>query len=918
MSKPYVLSQDMLAKGLTEETLILGVPTNIALLNGLVFFVLGLGLSIFSGSIIALIVMIGLMACSHLIMKFVSLKDKKAVEIACRGCITPDSKVNGGTNQYSPQAHAIDKTLRENSASRYLPYECMLDEYTIVNTDGVLLQFIALEGVAFRTQEDIDIDCDKSLAARVLAQISDPNIGVYSSFIKLKSHVYPEGRYKIDYASGLNRRYQEHLAKKQSYDHRYVLCIAHKAMLGQGEGFIQSVLGFFTPKSEKENSNKEAAEKLDSIAIKLCEQFKYARASRLSIVETNDEQYAEHLSFISYLVNLDDRKRQVPIGKIGDYLSFKKHIFAKRRGLIQIKDSAERSKYCAMLSLKEYPKYTYAGMFDVLLGVPYELVLTQSFEFQSKSNAEKKLKQQSNLMQQSDESIQLIDDVELAIDDLKAGEITYGNHHVSLCVIADSVDDLNKAVACVDSRLNEQSGLIFVREEKGCEKAFWAQMPGNFKHRIRRSLINNFNFAALSSFHNHPKGQLTGNRWGSAITMLETIAGTLYALNVHHGQVAIAGYIGPMGGGKTHGLAVTLTLSTKYSGWRFIFDKDRGMEIIIRALGGSYAVLGAGRPTGMAPLQLEDNVENRNFNVSLLKNILSIKSPLSEADEKHIVQAVNGVYALDKAERTYSNLAPFFGTSTPGSLREKFDSWCVGGDKGWVFDNPSDNFEIDNKIYGLDIEAILKKENAEVCTPILMYVFNRIGELMDGSPTMAFIPEGWQVLEEPSFQKQLEDWSRTSRKNNLALIIDTQDIKKLSASEAGCGIIRESSLSVFFANEKAEYKHYKKFGLNDKEIRIIQEELPALSSQHYFLLKQGQQSVIARFPMAGMDDDLNILSGNKTSVAVLDKVREKVGDAPDDFLQPFLNVYRYIKKQYPDESNKWEKEFNEIWEKYHA
>ena len=35
-----------------------------------------------------------------------------------------------------------------------------------------------------------------------------------------------------------------------------------------------------------------------------------------------------------------------------------------------------------------------------------------------------------------------------------------------------------------------------------------------------------------------------------------------------------------------------------------VFDKDRGLEILVRALGGEYCPLKNGEPTGFNPLQL--------------------------------------------------------------------------------------------------------------------------------------------------------------------------------------------------------------------------------------------------------------------------------------------------------------------------
>ena len=52
------------------------------------------------------------------------------------------------------------------------------------------------------------------------------------------------------------------------------------------------------------------------------------------------------------------------------------------------------------------------------------------------------------------------------------------------------------------------------------------------------------------------------------------------------------------------------------------FDKDRGAEIFVRAVGGAYEVLQPGMPTGFNPLQLENKSTNRDFLLRLLKAML--------------------------------------------------------------------------------------------------------------------------------------------------------------------------------------------------------------------------------------------------------------------------------------------------------
>ena len=68
---------------------------------------------------------------------------------------------------------------------------------------------------------------------------------------------------------------------------------------------------------------------------------------------------------------------------------------------------------------------------------------------------------------------------------------------------------------------------------------------------------------------------------------------------------------------------------------------------------------------------------------------------------------------------------------------------------------------------------------------------------------------------------------------------------------------------------------------------MIKEEI--IPETRRFLIKQGHYSVVAELNLNGMNDDLAILSGTTKNIELLDRVIEKVGDNPDQWLPLFLN-----------------------------
>ena len=82
----------------------------------------------------------------------------------------------------------------------------------------------------------------------------------------------------------------------------------------------------------------------------------------------------------------------------------------------------------------------------------------------------------------------------------------------------------------------------------------------------------------------------------------------------------------------------------------FLFDKDRGADIFVRALGGVYNTIEVGTPTGFNPLQLPDTGENRAFLSRVDKNprYRPHGEPFTSEDMERVNDAVNGNYKLKK------------------------------------------------------------------------------------------------------------------------------------------------------------------------------------------------------------------------------------------------------------------------------
>jgi type IV secretion system protein VirB4 len=177
---------------------------------------------------------------------------------------------------------------------------------------------------------------------------------------------------------------------------------------------------------------------------------------------------------------------------------------------------------------------------------------------------------------------------------------------------------------------------------------------------------------------------------------------------------------------------------------------------------------------------------------------------------------------------------------------------------------------------GFDMTALL--ETPRLRTPVMMYLFHRIEERLDGEPTMILIDEGWKALDDEVFAARIRDWLKTLRKRNALVGFATQSARDALDSRISTALVEQTATMIFMPNAKARAEDYcTGFGLTAHELDIIR-SLP--SQSRCFLIRQPDASVVARLDLSGMAEVVTILSGRESVVRRLDALRREYGDHP--------------------------------------
>ncbi|MDG4868608.1 VirB4 family type IV secretion/conjugal transfer ATPase (plasmid) [Guyparkeria sp. 1SP6A2] len=798
---------------------------------------------------------------------------------------------------------------RENEAAEFIPYSALIDERTVKTEGGDLIQVIKLDGIAHEAADDDDLEILKEQINILLRNIATPQVSLWSTIIRREETIYPGGEFTDGFDRDLNEKYRAHVTRDRMMVNELYLSIIYRPESNAAGRWLRRLE---RNREVMKEQLAESVEKLDEIAAMACSSLDRYGTHVLGVYRHNECIHSEVLEFLDYLVNNESAPRILPRQPLSEALPRSRPFFGADSFEIR---GADRTAYGAMLAIGEYPEGTEPGLLNVLLTAPFPVTVTQSFSLLSRPVAIELLNRQKGRLESTGDlaasQIEALDD---GLDDLASGRIVMGNHHLSVSVLAETAKELRDNVATCRRNLAESS-MVIAREDWALAAAYWAQLPGNMPFRPRPAPISSRNFAGFSSFHNYPTGARTGNQWGPAVTMFRTTSGAPYYFNFHEpldkakakkkaevereqGAAALEEdkeeqkalgntmIIGPSGSGKTVVQGFLMAQSKKFQPTQVVFDKDRGLEVYVRASGGVYLPLKMSEPSGFNPFQgLAPTDANRAFLLRLLKKIGG--GEYSHRDEEELDRAVSGVMELPHEVRRLSRVLDFLDPTGDESPHAKLSKWCEseGGSLAWVLDNEKDELDLDSaSMFGFDVTEFL--DVPELRTPIVMYLFHRIEQLIDGRRFQVFMDEFWKLLLDEYFEDFAQNKQKVIRKQNGIMVYGTQSPKDVLRSPIAHSLIEQCATMLFMPNPKASREDYVEgFHLTETEYRLIKEELTPGSRR--FLIKQGQNSVVAELNLAGFDDELAVISGTTENVELASEVIRHHGTDPADWMPVF-------------------------------
>ncbi|MDH7973209.1 conjugal transfer protein TrbE [Sphingomonas sp. AR_OL41] len=421
-------------------------------------------------------------------------------------------------------------------------------------------------------------------------------------------------------------------------------------------------------------------------------------------------------------------------------------------------------------------------------------------------------------------------DADLALQEL--GSDMIGQALVTATV---TVSDPDPVIAAEKLRLVEKivQGRDFtvIGERLNAIEAWLGGLPGHVYANVRQPPISTMNLAHLIPLSAVWAGpERDEHLGGPPLFLARTEGSTPFRFALHVGDVGHSLVVGPTGAGKSVLLGLMAMQFRRYAGARiFAFDFGGSIRAAALAMGGDWQDLGhslhgTGGGVLLQPLAGIDEPAERSWAAEWLAAILGNEgATIDPATKEHLWSALGSLASAPVAERTLTGLAVLL-QSQP--LKQALAPYCVGGPFGQLLDAECERLG-GGSVQAFETEGLTGSAAAPA---VLSYLFHRIGDRLDGSPTLIIIDEGWLVLDSPVFAQQLREWLKTLRKKNASVVFATQSLADIETSAIAPAIIESCPTRIFLPNERAAEPQisaiYRRFGLNDRQIEILARATP--------------------------------------------------------------------------------------------
>lgn len=434
-------------------------------------------------------------------------------------------------------------------------------------------------------------------------------------------------------------------------------------------------------------------------------------------------------------------------------------------------------------------------------------------------------------------------DSDLALQALGADYVAFGYLTATVTVADPDPDAADEKLRRVE-RIVNGLGFTAKRERLNAVEAWLSSLPGHVYANVRQPLVHTLNLAHLMPLSSIWAGPARNDHLGGPpLLFAETSGSTPFRLSTHVGDVGHMLVVGPTGAGKSVLLALIAMQFRRYPGARvYMFDKGWSARAAILAMGGTHHALGAGQGgeavLAFQPLRRIDDPAVRSWAAEWLSALVEHEKLAVTPEVKEALwSALESLASAPEPERTLTGLTLLLQSN---ALKSALAPYTLEGPFGPLLDSAEDRLAL-GEVQCFETETLMGQPGAVM--PVLTYLFHRLEERFDGSPTLLLLDEAWLFLDNPLFAARIREWLKVLRKKNVAVIFATQSLADISESSIAPAIVESCPQRIFLANDRAVEPQaraaYERFGLNERQIELIARATP--KRDYYLQSRRGNR-----------------------------------------------------------------------------
>ena len=417
-------------------------------------------------------------------------------------------------------------------------------------------------------------------------------------------------------------------------------------------------------------------------------------------------------------------------------------------------------------------------------------------------------------------------DADAALQELGDDQVAFGYITTTVTVHDEDSHAADEKIRTIERAINSR-GFTTIRESVNAVEAWLGSLPGQAYANIRQPIVHTLNLAhmcPLSAVWAGP--ERCEHLDGPPLLLAKTKGATPFRLSLHVGDVGHTLVVGPTGAGKSVLLSMLALQFRRYGNSQLItFDKGRSARAATLALDGAWYELGVKGGLAFQPLRDVDDDGSRMWALDWLCGVLAHEQVAITPEVKETIwSALKSLGSAPAGERTVTGLVALL---TRDALRQALAPYTLEGPYGRFLDADADRLSSVD-VLTFEMEELMALPG--LVAPVLTYLFHALEARFDGRPTLLVLDEAWVFLDDPLFANRIREWLKTLRKKNVAVIFATQSLADIADSKIAPAIIESCPTRIFLPNPRAleptQSETYRRFGLNDAQVRLIAEAYP--------------------------------------------------------------------------------------------